>query len=89
MSKNSFLTKESTEIRYNHIHEDIAGIGIFNFGLNCHVDMLIEDEYFLSNFNKSLPRFKDDFYMIYDGSYIKVTGKKVEIFGNVVTREDL
>ena len=89
LSKNSFLTKESTEIRYNHIHEDIAGIGIFNFGLNCHVDMLIEDEYFLSNFNKSLPRFKDDFYMIYDGSYIKVTGKKVEIFGNVVTREDL
>lgn len=85
LSKNSFLTKESTEIKYNHIHEDIAGIGIFDFGLNCHVDMLLNDGYFIDNFEKSLPKFDDDFYMIYDGSYIKVIGNKVNIFGNVIT----
>lgn len=84
LSKNSFLTKESSEIKHNHIHEDIAGIGIFDFGLNCHVDMLLQDEYFIDNFEKSLPLFRDDFYMIYDGSYIKVIKNKVEIFGNVL-----
>lgn len=88
LSKNSFLTKESTEIMHNHIHEDIAGIGIFDFGLNCHVDMLEKDEYFIENFNKSLPLFKDDFYMIYDGSYIKIVDNKVQIFGNVLTKEN-
>jgi len=70
---------------YNHIHENIAGIGIFDFGLNCHVDMLLQDNYFLDNFQKSLPKFKDDFYMIFDGSYIKVLNNKVEIIGNVIT----
>ncbi len=85
LSKNSFLTRESTEIKYNHIHEDIADIGIFDFGLNCHVDMLLNDRLFIDNFKKSLPKFSDDFYMIYDGSYIKVFDNKVTTFGNVIT----
>lgn len=85
LSKNSFLTKESTEIKHNHIHEDIAGIGIFDFGLNCHVDMLLNDRFFIDNFKKSLPKFDDDFYMIYDGSYIKVVDNKITTFGNVIT----
>lgn len=89
LSKNSFLTKESTEIKYNHIHEDIANIGIFDFGLNCHVDMLLNDEHFIDNFEKSLSKFKDDFYMIYDGSYIRVDGNKIEKFGNIITKNDI
>jgi hypothetical protein len=72
-----------------NIHEDIAGIGIFNFGLNCHVDMLLNDNFFIQNFKRSLPKYKDNFYMIFDGSYIKVDGNNVEKFGNIITRSNL
>ena len=88
LSKNSFLTKESSEIRFNHIHEDIAGVGIFDFGLNCHLDMLLKDEVFLKNFKESYPKFNDDFYMMFDGDYIKVQNNKVEKIGNIITREN-
>lgn len=89
LSKNSFLTKESTEIKYNHINEDIANIGIFDFGLNCHVDMLLNDTYFIENFKKSLPKFKDDFYMIFDGSYLKINNNHIEKIGQIITRANI
>lgn len=89
MSQNSFLPKDGGEVKENMIGKDILGVGIFDFGIDVHLDQQLENDIYVENLLKCAKEYRDDFYLLTDGSYLKVQGNEIQKFGTIYTKEDL
>jgi peptidase E len=90
MSKNSFLPKDGDEIMRNMLHEDIMGIGIFDFGIDVHVDyQLKKNKIYGDSLKECLDEYEDDFYLLSNDAYLKIYGNTIEEHGKVYNRDNI